>query len=230
MDERQLLAAFKKHSGYGFKNSRLLIMSLTHSSAALGGDHHNERQEFLGDRVLALVIAEYLYQHFPNSPEGEMALRLNAMVRKETCAQVARDLKLNELMLSLAGKNIPNRDVYDSKNVLGDACEAVLAAVYLDGGLEEARKFILSAWSKMLTTDATALKDPKSTLQEWALGRGLAMPVYSEVSRDGPDHAPTFVMSVEIEKTGKQIGKAASKRAAEQSAAETFLKELKLED
>jgi len=223
VDEKALLAAFKKHSGYAFKNGDLLIRALTHSSQALGPDQHNERLEFLGDRVLALVIAEYLYEHFPDSAEGEMALRLNTMVRKETCAEVARGLKLGDLMLSLAGSNSTNRGVFESQNVLGDACEAVLAAVYSDAGFDVARKFILAAWAPMLTADTIARKDPKSALQEWALGQGLAMPVYSEVSRQGPDHAPTFVMAVEIANSGKQTGTANSKRAAEQSAAAALL-------
>ena len=229
MNESQLVDAFKKRSGYGFKQGFLLSRALTHSSIASGGDHHNERLEFLGDRVLALVIAEQLYAKFPNSSEGEMALRLNTMVRKETCAGVARDLGLDKLMKSLAGKNATNPDVFDSQNVLGDACEAVLAAVYLDGGLEKARKFILTAWSPLLAADIDIRKDPKSALQEWALGKGLATPVYSEVSRQGPDHAPTFVMQVKIENFGKQTGEATSKRAAEQSAAEAFLKAEKVE-
>jgi len=224
VNESQLVAAFKKRSGYGFKQGFLLTRALTHSSIVSDGNQHNERLEFMGDRVLALIIAEFLYDRFPNSSEGEMALRLNTMVRKESCAQVARDMGLGKLMQSLAGKNATNPDVFDSQNVLGDACEAVLAAVYLDGGLDEARKFIMAAWAPMLAADINVRKDPKSALQEWALGKGLTTPAYTEISRQGPDHAPTFVMQVEIEKFGKQTGKATSKRAAEQSAAEAFLK------
>ncbi len=228
MDEDQLLSVFKKHSGYAFKDGQLLVNALTHTSQMNTDRQNNERLEFLGDRVLALVIAQYLYEDSPKAPEGEMALRLNSMVRKETCAQVARNLHLDEMMKAFAGKTAVHKGVFDSQNVLGDACEAVLAAVYLDSGLEQARNFILTAWKDMLSQDNVIRKDPKSALQEWALARGLDMPVYVEVSREGPDHAPEFVMSVEVIDKGKKTGKGTSKRAAEQDAAETFMTSKKI--
>ncbi len=230
MDESQkILSAFKKQTGYAFKNQQLLLSALTHTSQVRSERPNNERLEFLGDRVLALVIAEHLYVTFPDSPEGEMALRLNAMVRKETCAQVATNMQLGEMMKSFAGKSAVHKGVFESQNVLGDACEAVLAAVYLDAGLEAARKFILSAWHDMFAHDTVIRKDPKSTLQEWALARKLDVPVYTEVSRDGPDHSPEFIMSVEIADMGKKSGRGTSKRAAEQSAAEKFLNSKQIE-
>ena len=228
MDDRTLVSAFEKQAGYAFTNPSLLRQALTHSSQVKRGGEHNERMEFLGDRVLALVIAETLYKHESNKKEGEMALRLNTMVRKEACADVARDLGLDDLMRSVSPKIHPKHNIYESQNVLGDACEAVLAAVYLDGGLEAAQKLILSAWKEMLFTDKKARKDPKSTLQEWALGQKLNVPVYTEISRDGPDHSPSFIMSVEVDGNGSATGKAASKRGAEQAAAKKFMKDRKI--
>jgi ribonuclease-3 len=222
--ESQLTAVFKKHTGYAFKDGELLLSALTHTSQTRTGGEDNERLEFLGDRILALVIAQHLYEIFPTASEGEMALRLNTMVRKETCAQIAEELHIGDMMKSIATKSASNKAVFDSRNVLGDACEAVLAAVYLDGGLEVARKFVLSAWEEMLGKNTTIRKDPKTTLQEWALGRKLEVPVYTEVSREGPDHSPEFIMSVQIDGVGKKSGNGTSKRAAEQDAAEKFLK------
>ena len=229
MNEKQLLSAFKKNTGYSFKNGQLLSNALTHTSVVQFDRQNNERLEFLGDRVLALIIAEYLFEHFPDSREGEMALRLNSMVRKETCADVARGLKLDELMKAFSGRGGVHNGVFDSQNVLGDACEAVLAAIYLDRGMESARNFILSAWKDLLSQDNVIRKDPKSALQEWALSQGLEMPVYREVSRQGPDHAPEFVMSVEISGTGEETGKGNSKRVAEQNAAAAYLSAKKIE-
>jgi len=228
VNESQILSAFQKHTGYAFKDGQLLVSALTHTSQVRIDRPDNERLEFLGDRVLALVVAEHLYETYPNSPEGEMALRLNTMVRKETCAQVAIAMNLGELMKSFAGKSAAHKGVFESQNVLGDACEAVLAAIYLDSGLEAARKFILQAWHEFLDHDTVIRKDPKSALQEWALARQLDVPVYAEVSREGPDHSPEFVMSVEIADKGKKRGQGTSKRAAEQSAAENFLKSNKI--
>jgi len=228
VDESQLLSVFKKHTGYAFKDGQLLVNALTHTSQVNTDRQNNERLEFLGDRILALVIAQHLYEDSPKAREGEMALRLNSMVRKETCAQVARNIHLDELMKAFAGKTAVHKGVFDSQNVLGDACEAVLAAIYLDSGLEPARKFILSAWKDMLSQDNVIRKDPKSALQEWALARGLDMPVYVEVSREGPDHAPEFVMSAEVTGKGKKTGKGTSKRAAEQDAAEKFMTSKKI--
>lgn len=225
----KLADRFQARTGYRFKDDRLLQQALTHSSHADGTSKDNERLEFLGDRVLSLVIAQALYERFPHADEGDMALRLNAAVRKQACASVAQELGLDDMMRGLAGNRAANRHVFSSKNVLGDACEAVLAAIYLDGGQEVARKFILEHWAEMLEQGGKARKDPKSALQEWALGRGLPTPVYEEVSRQGPDHAPSFVMSVAIKGNGKETGTATSKRAAEQQAAESFLNNRNIE-
>ena len=224
MDESQLLAAFKKRSGYGFKNSRMLIMALTHSSAALGGDHHNERQEFLGDRVLALVIAEHLYLHFPNSPEGEMALRLNAMVRKETCADVAREIDMGAVLK--LGRSEMLSGGRRKQALLGDAIEAIIAALYLAGGLEPAKDFILRHWGDRVNTVKQDARDAKTALQEWAQARGYPPPSYIQTDRQGPDHAPVFTISAQVENGAKAVATAPSKRQAEQAAAKTLLAQL----
>jgi ribonuclease-3 len=225
----KLASRFAKRTGYTFKDASLLLLALTHSSLSPEDDHDNERLEFLGDRVLALVIAEELFQRFPTAREGELARRLNTMVRKESCADVARQLNLGHEMKKIAGTRARRNNIYQSQNVLGDACEAVLASIYFDGGLPAARKFILKYWREMLDRKTTARRDPKSALQEWALGQGLVVPVYREVSRTGPDHAPEFVMSVEVKGKGSQQGEGSSKRIAEQSAATALLKQMKVE-
>ncbi len=228
VNERSLRDVFKNSTGYKFKDVGLLTRALTHSSQTPGSNDHNERLEFLGDRVLALVIAEDLHNRFPKAQEGDMALRLNTMVRKETCAQVADNLKLGQMMQNFAGKKIVAHDIFNSRNVLGDACEAVIAAVYIDGGFEAARKLVLNSWAPMLARKSRVKKDPKSALQEWALAQQLPVPKYTVVSREGPDHAPAFVISVEVPGNVKETGKGNSKRAAEQDAAETFLKSRKI--
>lgn len=228
MERQAQSKRFADRTGYDFKNTKLLELALTHSSFAVENHQDNERLEFLGDRVLALVIADELSQRYPDSQEGELARRLNSLVRKESCAAVAQKLKLGEEMADTAPKNVRHRDIFDSQNVLGDACEAVLAAIYLDGGLKPARKFVLKFWAQMLEQNKTARRDPKSTLQEWALGQGLVVPKYEVISRQGPDHQPVFEISVEVEGKGNGAGSGSSKRTAEQAAATNLLKKLKI--
>ena len=229
VNSKDLVATFKNRSGYAFKDENLLVLALTHSSQAIGPENHNERLEFLGDRVLALVIADELSSRFPDAKEGELARRLNTMVRKETCAKVAEKLGLGELMASLAGKKAAKTGVFKGQNVMGDACEAMLAAIYKDSDYVTARDITLKLWEPFLDLKTTAQKDPKSALQEWALSKGLDTPIYKEVSRQGPDHAPEFVMAVNIAKHDSQQGIANSKRAAEQSAAARFIAVNKIE-
>ena len=155
---------------------------------------NNERLEFLGDRVLALVLAEELYHRHPDASEGELARRLNALVRAEMCAHVFRLLDLVDALQSAAGswaKSSPT-----SVNVLADMCEALIGAVYLDGGIEAARSFVLSAWGPHIALPSAADKDPKTALQEWAMGRALPVPIYVEQERTGPDHEPFFSIRV----------------------------------
>ncbi len=223
MNSSDLVDTFKTRSGYGFRDAQLLVLALTHSSQALGPENHNERLEFLGDRVLALVIADELSTRFSDAKEGELARRLNTMVRKETCALVAQDLGLGKLMASLAGKKAAKTGVFEGQNVIGDACEAILAAIYRDSDFATTQNIVLKLWAPYLDMKETARKDPKSALQEWALGQSFDVPEYTEISREGPDHAPQFVMSVKVAKHDAQQGGASSKRAAEQEAAAKFI-------
>ncbi len=213
------IEAFCEKIGYTFKDLDLLDRALTHASHASSGRKDYERLEFLGDRVLGLVAADELYRRFPRNPEGMLARRFVVLVRQDTCAEVARELGLAELIR----KGHRAGGLANNPRVLGDACEALIAAIYLDGGLEPAKDFILRYWKPFFDRAAKIDKDPKTALQEWALGEGLPLPAYIEEKRSGPDHAPSFVMTVEVEGLASAVGEGPSKRSAEQSAAEAFL-------
>ena len=208
--------------GYEFTDPDLLKQALTHSSSAIKPSQtNNERLEFLGDRVLGLVIAQILYERHEDVPEGELARMLNAMVRRETCARVAEALGIADALV-LAGKGTRRTTV--TENILGDACEALIAAIYIDGGLEEARSFIKRHWTEHLNKAPTIRKDPKSSLQEWAAARAIAVPVYETVEVSGPAHAPEFKVELTIEGREKSLGTSTTRRAAEHEAALNFLK------
>ena len=210
--------------GYKFKAQDMLTRALTHSSfkgnAKTTGD--NERLEFVGDRVLGLAIAEVLQETFPKAKEGELARRYNRLVRGETCATVGRDLGLGAfLILSDSEAASGGRE---KETILADAVEAVLGAVFLDAGFEKARAVVRRLWEP-LTEQHTrpAIADPKSALQEWAQGKGMPLPLYIEIARSGPDHAPVFTTEVRITGCSPARGEGASKRAAEQAAASALL-------
>ncbi len=188
-------------------------------------DKDNQRLEFLGDRVLGLVIAEQLLELDPGAAEGKLAPRLNALVRKETCADVAAEVELGQVLLM--GRSEMQSGGRRKTAILGDAMEAVIAAVYLDGGYDAARSMILALWAEKLSTAAEIAIDPKTALQEWAQARGMAPPVYDEVSRRGPDHAPLFVVEARLENGTSASAEARSKRQAQQAAADDLLKSLK---
>jgi ribonuclease III len=208
--------------GYRFSDRSLYETALTHSSAADGdAAADNERLEFLGDRVLALIMVEELYRRLGAAREGELARRLNALVRKETCAEVARSLGVVEAMR--AGRSVRRRALAESANVLGDTCEALIGAIYLDGGLEAARAMVLDQWRPFLDRPAAARKDPKTALQEWALARALPVPSYRETGREGPDHSPAFAVRVDVEGFAPAGGAGRTKRQAEQAAAAAFM-------
>ena len=221
---------FEARLGYQFTDRTLLKRALTHASVRTaskrGGDHDNERLEFLGDRVLGLSIAELLTETFKDATEGDLARIFNHMVRGETCADVARAIGLGEQMIlsdSEAGSG-----GREKITILADACEAVLAAVFLEGGFDAARRVVRLHWSKRLDTLPVEPADAKSALQEWAQGQGFDLPKYKELSREGPDHAPHFTTEVRV--GGRKAptarvanGTGASKRAAEQSAATALL-------
>ena len=209
---------------YHFHNEDLLQLALTHSSATSGKVaelSNNERLEFLGDRVLGLSIAELLNSHFPNAPEGELARRFNRLVRKETCVEVARELNLGAFLIMGEGER--ESGGCEKPTILADACEAILGAVFLDGGYEPAKKIICRIWSPKLLSSTGIPTDPKSALQEWAQGRRLALPRYVEIKREGPDHAPEFTTEVQIPTLEPAQGVGNSKREAEQAAARIIL-------
>jgi ribonuclease III len=214
--------------GYKFKTAELLERALTHSSVR-GGDAKrtdNERLEFIGDRVLGLAIVEMLHESEPTASEGEMARRYNSLVKGEACARIARELGLGQhLILSPSEAEHGGRD---KENILADAMEAVLGAIFLDGGFAKARDAVRRIWSPRAGAQpaAAAGADPKSSLQEWAQGRGLALPRYVAVARSGPDHAPSFTTEVRVTGLPPVQGSGPSKRSAEQAAASALLDQL----
>ncbi len=215
--------ALQETLGHIFSRPELLQRSLTHSSARARGfkKYDYERLEFLGDRVLGLVIAEYLTELFPDAREGDLARRFNRLVRKETCAEVAEKISLGDYVIMSDSES--NSGGRGKQTILGDACEAVLGAVFLDGGFDTVRNMIRTLWSGFIDDESIPLRDAKSALQEWAQGRGLELPEYIEFDRVGPDHAPRFTTRVEVKGTDPAQGEGDSKQAAEQSAATAML-------
>ena len=208
---------------YTFKDRALLKKALTHASVrqANGKRRDNERLEFLGDRVLGLVIAELLSEVYPAASEGELARLFNRLVRGGTCADVARTLELGTvLVLSESEAGSGGRE---KETILADACEAVLGAIFLEGGYAKAREVVRTLWAPKLDGAPVGVADAKSALQEWAQGQGLELPSYVEVARQGPDHAPHFTAEVRIKGRKPARGEGTSKRAAEQAAAATLL-------
>ena len=227
--EAQKLDTLEERLGYAFKDRELLIEALTHASFATAQRQQQsaldyERLEFLGDRVLGLVIADVLVRRFPKEKEGGLAPRLNALVRKDTLALVAREIELETFLRIGQGEHrlVNDRSL---KAIVADACEAVIGALYLDGGLASAQDFIMRYWSERVAALDVIPRDAKTTLQEWAQARGLAPPVYELVTRSGPDHAPQFVMKAVLSGLPAAEAKGASKRSAEQAAAEAMLRE-----
>ncbi|MBT8408578.1 MAG: ribonuclease III [Alphaproteobacteria bacterium] len=218
------LAAFAARLGHEFAQSGLLVQAVTHGSAAGAMRPNNQRLEFLGDRVLGLVMAEALFSGEDEASEGQMAPRYNALVRKETCADVARELDLGAVLR--LGRSEMMSGGRRKEALLGDAMEAVIAAVYLDAGYDAARDVILRHWGQRIDNVDADARDPKTALQEWAQARGQTPPVYSELSRTGPDHAPVFTIEARLDTGERATAEAASKRAAEQAAAKTLLETL----
>ncbi|WP_299441166.1 ribonuclease III [uncultured Rhodospira sp.] len=206
--------------GHRFQDHRLLAQALTHGSIG-GGPRSYERLEFLGDRVLSLVIADMLFRRFRAEPEGSLARRHTALVRGETLARVARDLDLPRLIrLSRGEEDLGGRD---NPALLADVCEAVLGALYMDAGYEATRRFIVERWTPLMDEDPAPPKDAKTSLQEWAQGRGLPLPAYETVATAGPAHAPTFTVAARVEGHEPATAEGSSKRQAEQKAAALLL-------
>jgi ribonuclease-3 len=211
----------ERRVGHEFADRNLLKRALTHSSAGKRAGGSYQQLEFLGDRVLALVVADMLLAAFPKASEGELARRLTALVRNETCVAVARDLDLGAA--THLGGGEAQSGGRTKAAILGDVCEALIGAIYLDGGMEPARRFIGRHWkARMLDGDA-ARPDAKTALQEWAQGRALATPVYAIVQRSGPEHAPRFTSEVKVEGFKPAAGEGGSRREAEQKAAAAIL-------
>ncbi len=210
---------------YVFADKALLRRALTHSSAlspAKRVSSSYQRLEFLGDRVLGLVVADILLKENETANEGDLSRMLNSVVRKETCALVAKNLKLGK-EISLGVREARSGGA-GKEAILGDVCEAVIGAIYCDGGLDKAYAFIRRTFGAHLNNIDAVRADAKTTLQEWAQGRGLKPPDYVEVGRTGPDHAPVFAMEVRIDGFEAAGARGNSKKIAEHQAAERFLR------
>lgn len=221
MTAAQVAAALEQQTGHVFRDPERLRRALTHASARGHDGSEYERMEFLGDRVLGLVVAEMLFDAYPDATEGELSRRLNALVNAETCAAVAEEIGLHELILT--GSEI--RIVTGKKrvNIRADAMESLIASIYLEGGLEAVRPFIRKYWEPRSRAATAARRDPKTALQEWAHQVSGNTPSYVIDSREGPDHDPVFRVTVHIDgyRPGGGVGR--SKREAEQSAATAVL-------
>jgi ribonuclease-3 len=217
-------AKLEARLGYTFADAELLDRALTHSSAIAPAKRvaqSYQRLEFLGDRVLGLVVADLLYRRFPKATEGDLSRSLNALVRKETCAMIAREIDLGpDINL---GDSEARTGGAEKDAILGDAIEALLGAVYIDGGLAPAAQIIERLFGEHMGQSGTERADAKTTLQEWAQGRGLEPPVYEEVERRGPDHAPEFTIAVKLGAFDPLTATGPSKKLAEHKAAEAFL-------
>ncbi len=218
------LKAFEVRLGHRFKQPALLIEAMTHSSLSSATRNDNQRLEFLGDRVLGLVMSEALLDHDTGAAEGLLAPRFNAMVRKETCAEVAREIDLGAALKM--GRSEMLSGGRRKQALLADALEAVIAAVYRDAGYDVARKLVLNLWGKRIASAQKDARDAKTSLQEWAQSRGMPPPKYVEVGRSGPDHAPVFEIEARLEDGHVTKASATSKRQAQQVAAAEMLEKL----
>ena len=218
------LSKFETRLGYHFTSPALLVRSLTHSSMVSPHRDDNQRLEFLGDRVLGLVMADALLAADPNANEGQLAPRFNALVRKETCADVARQIDLGAVLK--LGRSEMKSGGRRKDALLADAMEAVIAAVYQDAGFAAARDLIIRLWGDRINNVEDDARDAKTALQEWAQGRGEPPPTYVEVAREGPDHQPVFTIEARLTSGPSAQATAGSKRQAEQAAAKALLKEV----
>jgi ribonuclease-3 len=207
--------------GHEFRDRHRLERALTHSSARSRGKGNYERLEFLGDRILGLVIAEQLFQFFPTAKEGELSVRLNQLVSAGTCAAVADELQLHRFIRT--GTDVKNVAGKRMANVRADVMESLIAAIYLDAGLEAARRFIIDNWGERVRASAAARRDAKTELQEWAHLKTGEAPAYAIIDRSGPDHDPMFTVRVAVSGFADETGTGRSRRAAEQVAATRML-------
>jgi ribonuclease-3 len=210
--------------GHRFRDGDLLAEALTHPSATRRGRHasrNNQRLEFLGDRVLGLIIAHLLIARFPGEEEGPLSRRHAALVRRETLADIARAFGLGEMLTFARSEEAGNGR--DNPSILADALEALIGALYLDGGLEQAERFVRGRWDAYVQAMGQPPRDAKTALQEWAQGRGLSLPAYTLIDTSGPAHAPLFEVRVALAGYPAMTASASSKRQAEQAAAKALL-------
>ena len=224
MKKSEAIRSFEQRLGYEFSNLSLLVEALTHSSIASDFRKDNQRLEFLGDRVLGLVMAEALLEIDQTAPEGTLAPRFNALVRKETCAEVARQIELGGVLKIGRSEMLSGGRRKDA--LLGDGMEAVIAAIYKDGGFEVAKTIIINLWGDRIKNVKGDARDAKTMLQEWAQARGQNPPNYEVMSRSGPDHAPDFLVKVILDSGETSEAMAGSKRQAEQMAAKALLQKI----
>jgi ribonuclease III len=218
------VAELERRIGYRFQNRELLERALTHSSVGQGAKkvRDNERLEFLGDRVLNLIVAERLMEVSPHATEGELSKLMGQFVNYHACAGVAREADPPAaLRVDASASKVGARK---NDRILGDACEALICALYLDGGFEAAKRFVLEAWSERFKHVDEPVKDPKTMLQEWAMAGGLPLPEYLVVEQEGPSHAPRFTIEVRVEGLEPERAEAGSKRDAEKLAADRMLR------
>ena len=215
-------AFVREKLGHEPHDLQLFELALTHSS--VGGDSY-ERLEFLGDRVLGVVIARALYERYPNEPEGNLSKRYNGLVDRETCAENGREIGIPALVR--LGKQAREDGASQSGNVVGDVVEALIGALFLDGGMDVAERFILELWQPDLSSQRRAPQHPKSALQELAAARAVKAPVYEVVSRTGAHHAPKFTVRVSVPTLGDATAEGTSKQEAETAAAAALLSQLK---
>ncbi len=215
------LQQFQDRLGHRFEQPELLVRSVTHPSMSSPHRANNQRLEFLGDRVLGLVMSEALFAADITASEGVLAPRFNALVRKETCADVAKEIDVGAVLK--LGRSEQKSGGRRKNALLGDAMEAIIAAIYLDAGFDAARTAVLRLWGERINAVDEDARDPKTALQEWAQARGLTPPKYEVVSRDGPDHQPVFTIEVRLDNGDSERATAGSKRQAEQAAAKSLL-------
>ena len=210
---------------YQFKNNRLLEEALTHASARKSSKVNNERLEFLGDRVLGLVIAEELLRKNPNSTEGEIATYYNSLVKKETCSYIAKKIGLENLLT--LGKSVKRTNDRQKDKILGNAIEALIGAIFLDAGFEISKQLVLKVWRKQIDIVRDIEAHAKTALQEFLQSKGQEPPTYKQISRTGPDHDPDFCVEVVLGSGLNAIGSGSTKRMAETKAAEQILEKIK---
>jgi ribonuclease-3 len=222
--KKRTATALENRIGYKFTDATLLESALSHISALKGARNRAssyQRLEFLGDHVLGLVISDMLFRSYPKADEGELSRRLADLVRKETCAEIARTVDLGQAIR--LGSSEANAGARKRPAILADVCEAVIGAVYVDGGYKAAEDLIERLWQVRMSATAQPLRDPKTVLQEWAQARGLPTPTYREVARSGPDHSPEFRVAVQLPSFAPAEGMGRSKRTAEQNAAAAMM-------